>query len=114
MRNSILYNIQIVVSVAAAFGSGLLAFIFWNAAQTNGQSFTQKLLRILALCSALRALEIAGAAYRTARIAAACIPLDAAAVGLLGRGLEMGAYVFLILFLVRPETRKALNGKSSQ
>lgn len=106
--------IWIASSAIAGATGGLLGFMLWNSSLTNRDPFTTRFLKYLALCSMLRVLEIAAAAYRTMRIDPSNIPIDANAVGWLGRCVETTAYIILILFLLRPETKRALNGGGHQ
>lgn len=90
--------------------AALLAFILYNSSLTNGDKFTRKFLQLLAMMALLRAIEIMSATYRTVRIDDFCIPWDANLVGLFGRAGETLGSVIVILFLLRPSSKKALNG----
>ena len=105
-----LHGLHVTISTLAAGATVLLAVMFWNSATVNSHPFTIKFLKFLTLVLLMRAWEIASAAYRTARIAAECIPLDAKIAGLQGRAVELLSYVIMTWFLMRPETKKMLNG----
>ena len=106
----LLHLFQVTASVLAAFTSALLGFMFHSSSLTNSQPFTKAFLRALSLISVLKAAEVFASAYRSWRIVPDAIPLDALVVGLSGRLLEAGGYAFLVWFLMRPETKVALNG----
>lgn len=101
---------HISIGVLTGAATSLLALMFWNASLTNRDRFTTLFLKLLAMCAAAKAVEIGSAMYRASRIAAEAIPNDAALVGLSGRSIELAAYVIIIWFMLRPETKKALNG----
>src|SRR5258708_7349899 len=104
----------LIISVVVFCACALFAFLFWNVSLTNRDRFTKTFLKMLSICSILRAYEIASAGYRIYRIPAACVPVDAAIAGLQGRCVELIGYLILIWFLLRPETNKALNGNTVQ
>lgn len=110
MSPELLYALHIAISVLAGSTAGLLGYMFWNSSITNSSKFTSMFLRLLSLCFALRAVEIACSAYRTSQIAADAIPRMATVIGLAGRGIEMFGYIVMIWFLLRPETKRRLNG----
>jgi hypothetical protein len=110
----ILHDLQFALSVLTIAISGFLGFLYYSASVTNPSRFTTLFLKVLCLCSLARAWEVASSAYRTYRIDAANVPIDALAVGVQGRFFEMASYCFLIWFMLRPETKKALNGVKSQ
>lgn len=110
MINDILQGLQIGVAVLTGAATALLGFMFWNSSLTNTQIFTTRFLKFLSLCSVLKAVEIACAIYRTSRIDPASVPIDATIAALIGRGIEAAGYCAMVWFLLRPETKKALNG----
>lgn len=109
-----LHSLQIAAAVLTAAATALLGYMFYNSSLTNRQPFTTRFLKFLSLCSALNAVEIACAVYRTSRIAPGSIPMDATGAGLIGRCFELTGYILMILFLLRPETKRALNGSEPQ
>lgn len=108
-----LYSIHIGIGVLTGAALALLAMMFWNASLTNRDTFTTMFLRLLAGASVARVLEIAGAMYRAAEIPADAVPQRAVVVGLAGRAVELTAYCIMIWFMLRPDTKKALNGAGS-
>lgn len=101
---------HIGIGALAAAASALLGLMFWNASITNKNGFTTLFLKLLSMCAAAKALEIVSAMYRAARIPAFYVPNDAAISGLIGRTIELISYCVMIWFLLRPETKTALNG----
>lgn len=106
-------GLHIGIGVLTAGAAALLGMMFWNSSLTNRDRFTISFLRLLSMMTVAKAIEIASAMYRTAQIQADAIPVQAAVVGLIGRAVELGLYLAMIWFLLRPETRKALNGGST-
>lgn len=106
-------TLHIGVGVLTAAAASLLGMMFWNSSLTNRDPFTITFLRLLSLMSVAKAVEIATAMYRTAQIDADAIPAYAAIVGLCGRSVELGLYFMMVWFLLRPETKRALNGKET-
>lgn len=110
MTNETFHLIQIVLSVLAACSLALLAFMFWNASLTSGSKFTKSFLQILSISSLLKVLEIVSACYRISQISAVAVPHGAYIVSIAGRGIELAGYLIMVWFLLRPDTRKSLNG----
>lgn len=110
MTNETLHSLQLAIAALAGASTALLGFMFWNASLSNRDRFTTKFLQLLSVGAVLKAAEIACAVYRTSRIAHEAIPQDASVAGLIGRGAEVVGYAILIWFLLRPETKRALNG----
>ena len=105
-----LHTAQIVVAVLVSAATLLLGFMFWNSSLTNTNAFTTRFLKILSVTAVCKGIEVVCATYRTARIATGNIPDDASLVTLAGRTIELAAYIFMVWFLLRPETKRALNG----
>lgn len=106
------YAIHLAVMVLNGAASALLGHLLWNAAVGNRDTFTQTFLKMLAGASWGHGLAIVAQMYRAARILAEDVPTDGALIGLLGRVVELAAFCVPIWFMLRPETRKALNGAS--
>lgn len=100
----------VAASALIAGAESFLAYLMLSARRGCEDSFTKGLLKVLAICSITRAFEVCAATYRTLRIDSGSIPLDADAVGIIGRLAEFIVLAILIAFLLKPETRKALNG----
>lgn len=98
------------IGCLTAAATALLGLMFWNSSLTNRDPFTTLFLKFLSMCAIAKALEIISAMYRAARIPAVCVPTDAALSGLTGRTIELLAYCVTIWFLLRLETKHALNG----
>lgn len=109
---SVLHTFHVIVSVLAGANSLLLGVLFWSSSVTNQSAFTKQFLKFLTLCATLKTIEIAFAAYGRARIAPECIPWDSAIFGIAGRGIELAGYIVMTWFLLKPETKRALNGAS--
>lgn len=105
-----LQALHISIGVLTGAATLLLGVMFWNASVTNRDRFTTLFLKLLSMCAVAKAIEIGSAMYRAARIAPECVPNDAALGGLSGRAVELVAYSIIIWFMLRPETKKALNG----
>lgn len=105
-----LYGTHIGIGVLTAAALALLAMMFWNSSLTNRDVFTTGFLRLLAGCWVARAMEISSAMYRASQISPEAIPGHASVIGLTGRAVELTAYCILIWFMLRPETKRALNG----
>lgn len=103
-------GIHIGVGVLTGAAAALLAMMFWNSSLTNRDPFTTSFLKLLSIMTVGKAIEIAGAMYRTSQIESEAIPINAAVVGLGGRSIELALYLIMIWFLLRPETKRALNG----
>lgn len=103
-------TVHIGVGVLTGAACALLAMMFWNASITNSHRFTTLFLKVLSVMTAMNLAEIAGAMYRASRIDADAVPVDAAVVALMGRTIELIMYLVMVWFLLRPETKKALNG----
>lgn len=103
--------VHVVVGALAAAATALLGLMFWNSSLTNRDPFTTVFLKLLSGLAVVKAVEISSAVYRAGRIPALAVPVDAALAGILGRALELTGYVVMIWFLLRPETKRALNGR---
>lgn len=101
---------HLAIGSLTAAATALLGLMFWNSSLTNRDRFTTLFLKLLSMCALAKAFEIVSAMYRAARIPAVYVPTDAALSGLSGRAIELIAYCIMIWFLLRPETKKALNG----
>lgn len=99
------------IGLLTAAATALLGLMFWNSSLTNRDGFTTLFLKLLSMSAAAKAFEIASAMYRAARIPAIYVPNDAALSGLTGRTVELVSYCVMIWFLLRPETKRALNGR---
>lgn len=109
----ILHSVHIGIGVLTAAALALLAMMFWNSSLTNRDQFTTSFLKLLTIISWARVFAIISTMYRSARILAEDVPVDANVVSYVGRGLELAAYCVMIRFMLRPQTRKALNGASN-
>lgn len=105
-----LHMTQLILSLLAAFACSLLAFMFWNSSLTSGQHFTAMFLRLLSLASVFKAIEIVCASYHVFTVESLCFTFWGSVIGVAGRGIEVIGYFIIIVFLLRPETRKNLNG----
>jgi hypothetical protein len=101
---------HLAIGCLTAAATALLGLMFWNSSLTNRDQFTTLFLKLLSMCAVAKALEITSAMYRAARIPAVYVPTDAAISGLTGRTIELLAYCVMIWFLLRPETKRKLNG----
>lgn len=113
MIEPLLHTAHIAVTVLIAGAAILLGFLFYASSLTSVSPFTVRFLRILAVGTALLTVEVFAASYRTSRMAPLCVPLDGAVIGLVGRTLELIFFMFMTWFLLRPETKKALNGATA-
>lgn len=108
-----LYNLNIVIGCLTGAALALLAMMFWNASLTNYHPFTKSLLKLLAGAWIIGGIQVATAMYRAAVIAPEATPQEGSLVGVSGRVLQLAWYCFMIWFMLRPETKKALNGNSA-
>jgi hypothetical protein len=104
------YALGIVTGSLTAAALALLGMMFWNASLLNRDPFTTRLLKLLAGAWIISAIGTIAALYRASRIAPEAVPDDGSWVGLTGRVLQLGWYCYVIWFMLRPETKKALNG----
>lgn len=110
MINEILQTCHLSIGILTGAAAALLGLMFWNSSVTNQHPFTTLFLKLLSVMTAAKVTEIVGAMYRAARIEPDSVPIDAAAVALVGRSIELALYLVMVWFLLRPETKKALNG----
>lgn len=108
-----LYSLHLAVVVLNGGAAILLGFMLWSASLTNHDPFTKVFLKMLAGASWGHALAIIGQMYRASSILAEDVPLSGSVAGVVGRIIELGAYCVPIWFMLRPATRKALNGASA-
>lgn len=105
--------IHIAIGVLTGAAAALLAMMFWNSSVTNRHPFTTAFLKLLSIMTAAKVVEIAGTMYRGGQIDPDAVPVVAAVIGLSGRAVELTLYLIMIWFLLRPETKRALNGATS-
>lgn len=101
---------HIGIGVLTGAACALLAMLFWNSSLTNRDLFTTKFLQMLSAMTGAKVVEIIGALYRASRINADAVPVDATVAAVVGRAVELILCVVMIWFLLRPETKKKLNG----
>lgn len=113
MTQESLQAAHIAVGVLTGAAAALLGLMFWNSSITNRDPFTTVFLRVLSIMTVGKTVEIAAAMYRASQIDSDAVPASAAMVGIAGRGVELTLYLIMIWFLLRPETKRALNGSAS-
>jgi hypothetical protein len=108
-----LYALNIGIGSLTAAALALLGMMFWNASLLNRDPFTARLLKLLAGAWIISAIGTVTALYRAARIDPEAVPDDGSWVGLAGRILQLTWYCYMIWFMLRPETKKNLNGAAT-
>lgn len=113
MAQESLQAAHIAIGVLTGAAAALLGLMFWNSASMNSSPFTKMFLRLLSVMTVSKVLEIGAAMYRASQIEADAVPVKAAIAGLSGRSVELVFYFIMVWFLLRPETKRALNGRKS-
>lgn len=111
MTQETLQAAHIAVGVLTGAAAALLGLMFWNSSTTNRDPFTTVFLKVLSVMTTGKTAEIAAAMYRASQIQAEAVPVNAAVAGIVGRGIELSLYLIMIWFLLRPETKRRLNGR---
>lgn len=106
----VLNGLHLGVVVLNGGAAVLLGLMLWSASLTNRDPFTTTFLKMLAGASWGHALAIVGQMYRASTILAEDVPLNGTLGGFAGRVVELSAYCVPIWFMLRPGTKKALNG----